>query len=121
MISLEQIQKLEARVGKAVELIRSLRQENASLTRRLGEYQTRIDELEVLIGKFKQDQGEIEKGIMSALEQLDALEDGLSSDEPISAQPDPTPEEPEEQDTVTGEAGDASAQAGEPDSELDIF
>ena len=120
MISLDQIQKLESRVARAVELIKVLRKENASLTTGLEEYRKRIDEMEILIGKFKEDQGAIEKGVMSALEQLDRLEDGLTPEEASTPEPhaqvsDPTDPPPMKADEPAGE------EAVDPDAELDIF
>lgn len=73
MISLDQIKKLDAKVTSAVRLIDELRKENNSLKEKLGSYQSRIEELEVLISDFKEDQGEIEEGIVHALEQLEQL------------------------------------------------
>ena len=80
MITLEQIQKLDEKVTAAVQVIRSLKEENASLQEKLGQYQSRIDELEVLINTFKKDQGKIEQGIINALEQLNELEDAIGEE-----------------------------------------
>jgi FtsZ-binding cell division protein ZapB len=77
MISLQQIQKLEARVTRAVELIQSLKEENESLRRTLDSAQGRMQELERLVGEFKADQKEIEQGILRAISSLDRLEDEL--------------------------------------------
>jgi hypothetical protein len=77
MISLEQIRLLEAKVTKAVELIKSLREENASLRRTLDSAQGRMQELEKLVGEFKADQKEIERGVLRAIESLEELEDEI--------------------------------------------
>jgi chromosome segregation ATPase len=77
MISLDQIQKLEARVNQAVELIKSLKAENQSLRSTLDSAQSRMQELEELVGEFKSDQQEIEQCIVRALENLDELEDEI--------------------------------------------
>lgn len=79
MISLEQIRQLDKKVAAAVQLIDELRRENNSLKEKLGTYQKRIDELEILISQFKEDQGEIEEGIVHALQQLEDL--GFNSGE----------------------------------------
>ncbi len=77
MISLDQIQKLEARVNQAVELIKSLKAENQSLRSTLDSAQGRMQELEELVGEFKSGQQEIEQCIVRALENLDELEDEI--------------------------------------------
>ncbi len=75
MISVEQIHSLESKVLKAVDVIKSLREENDLLKTKLSGYEKRIEELEVFIDSFKQDQSNIEEGILNALKQLDLLED----------------------------------------------
>lgn len=75
MISLEQIQRLEARINEAVELIRRLRGENESLRRSVDSAQEKVQKLERLVGEFKTDQKEIEACIVRALQNLDRLED----------------------------------------------
>ncbi len=75
MVTLEQIRQLDARVHRAIELISKLREENYTLKNRLAEYQDRIEELEVLISNFKEDQSEIEQGIVSVISELDHLDE----------------------------------------------
>lgn len=104
MITIEQIQKLDQKVQAAVEKISTLTRENASLKGKLDQYQKRINELEVLIDRFKQDQAQIENGIIRALEQLDKLEDSVD-DTPADSQEEPAEESHAEND----------------DNELDIF
>jgi len=130
MITLDQIRQLDQRVRRAVEQISLLKGENRRLQEKLDSYQLRIEELEVLIDTFKKDQGEIENGIINALNQLDMLEDRVA----------PSEEEPEEEETeengeeVSDEPGDevvSEPPAGEDESapeetsvresELDIF
>ncbi len=88
MVSLEQVKLLETKVAKAIDFVKSLSEENAALRGKLDGYRRRIDELEVLVKAFKEDQGRIEAGIMSALERLnqfeDAVERGLSSGTPAA-------------------------------------
>ncbi len=89
MISIEQVRLLEQRVNKAVAKISALQQENTTLREEIGAYQTRVQELEQQIMQIKEDQTAIEQGILSALGQLDQLEDELTEDgEPGAAPPD---------------------------------
>jgi len=46
---------------------------------KLDSYQKRIDELEVHIMRFKEDQGRIEDGIISALDRLNQFEEAFES------------------------------------------
>ena len=84
MINLEQVKLLETKVAKAVDYVERLAKENAALHRqetelqaRLGSYQKRIDELEVLVTGFKEDQNRIEEGILSALDRLSKFEKAI--------------------------------------------
>lgn len=77
MITLDQIKQLDHKVRKAIDKINTLNSENKMLQEKLDNYQLRIEELEVLIDTFKEDQGEIENGIIDALNQLDILEDNI--------------------------------------------
>ncbi|MFW5727543.1 MAG: cell division protein ZapB [Spirochaetota bacterium] len=86
MVTIEQIRLLDKKVHSAVERIGILKQENQSLKSKLEHYEGRISELERLIESFKQDQGEIERGITNALDELNRLEDDL--DETSSASED---------------------------------
>jgi FtsZ-binding cell division protein ZapB len=84
MISLEQVQLLEAKVAKAIEYLKRLSAENASLVSekaslhdKLEASQKRLDELEVLVMRFKEDQGRIEDGIIAALDRLNQFEEAF--------------------------------------------
>jgi septal ring factor EnvC (AmiA/AmiB activator) len=90
MINLEQIQRLEARVIKAVELIRTLRAENQSLRRTLDSAQSRMEELEKRVDDFKSDQKDIEGCILRALENLNELEDEIDDREAEASHPEQT-------------------------------
>lgn len=79
MLTLDQVRLLENRVGKAVGRISSLTEENTLLKNKLSEFQNRINELESLVGSFKDDQGRIEEGILNALDRLSAFEDSFLS------------------------------------------
>jgi FtsZ-binding cell division protein ZapB len=76
MISLEQIRLLEGKITRAIELIRVLKDENATLRRGLDSAQKRMKELESLVDGFKADQKEIESVIVRTLRHLEDLEDG---------------------------------------------
>ena len=122
MVTLEQIRQLDARVHRAVELIEKLREENNTLKNRLSEYQGRIEELEVLISNFKEDQSEIEHGITSALSQLAAIDD--SAKQPATAREHRAAEPHAQKSTPPAHqtAEPVAASDGEdPDAELDIF
>jgi hypothetical protein len=77
MITLEQVKLLETKVVRAIEYVERISKENFQLQGKLDSYQKRIDELEVLIQKFREDQGRIEDGILSALDRLNKFEDAI--------------------------------------------
>jgi len=84
MINLEQVKLLETKVAKAIDFVDKVSKENAALIRREAELQEkletsqkRIDELEVLIRGFKEEQGRIEDGILSALDRLSQFEEAI--------------------------------------------
>jgi predicted nuclease with TOPRIM domain len=84
MINLEQVKLLETKVSRAIAYIERLTGENAAqrqketeLQTRLESYQQRIDELEVLVMRFKEDQGRIEDSILAALNKLNQFEEAI--------------------------------------------
>jgi hypothetical protein len=79
MVTLEQIKLLETKVAKAIDIVTRITGENAYLKGKLETYQKRIDELEVLIQRFKEDQGRIEDGILSALDRLNQFEAAIEN------------------------------------------
>ena len=79
MITLEQIKLLESKITRALDLIRVLKEENATLRRGLESAQRRMKELETLVDGFKADQREIETVIVRALHTLDDLEEGAAA------------------------------------------
>ena len=119
MISLEQIRLLENKINKSIELIRVLREENRSLRSTLDSTQTRIQELETLVNRFKAEQQEIENCIVRAIKNLDHLEDEISEKAASKSHPrkqeskTPSPE-------PTSSEGEAENQE-KPDRELEIF
>ncbi len=121
MVSLDQVRQLEAKVNRAVEIIRSLKEENRTLRRTIDASQARMKDLEELVRVFKSDQAEIERGLVSAIRKLDQLEDGLEA-----AQRQAAPEAVRAAGAPTAAAGAAdaggieSAGDGRP-AQLDIF
>jgi peptidoglycan hydrolase CwlO-like protein len=79
MITLEQIRLLEGKISRALELIHSLREENATLRKGLESAQRRMKELEVMVDGFKSDQKEIESVIVRTLHNLDELEENSTA------------------------------------------
>ncbi|MDR0301290.1 MAG: cell division protein ZapB [Treponema sp.] len=86
MISLEQVQLLETRVSKAIEFVQKVTAENAvlvsqreELLAKLEANKKRIDELEILVMRFKEDQGRIEDGIVAALDRLSQFEEAFEN------------------------------------------
>jgi hypothetical protein len=77
MVSLDQVKLLETKVAKAIEYAEQVTGENAALQEKLGACQKRIDGLEVLVQRFKEDQGRIEDGILAALDRLNQFEDAI--------------------------------------------
>jgi hypothetical protein len=77
MVSLEQVKLLETRIDRAIGYVEKVTAENTALREKLDSYQNRIDELEVLVRRFRDDQGRIEDGILAALDKLNKFEDAL--------------------------------------------
>ena len=136
MITLEQIQKLDGKVKKAVEIIDQLKRENGALRGKLGEYEKRISELEILIARFKDDQREIEEKILHALSQLDHIEYEIAEREKTSPEkkPEETTQKPPEKEENTptleetatetvndSDIPDEEKPKGKDSVELDIF
>jgi hypothetical protein len=77
MLSLEQVKLLNTKVEKTIEYVRQLNEENAALKNKLENNQKRIDELEILVTRFKEEQGRIEDGILSTLDRLNQFESAV--------------------------------------------
>jgi len=77
MLSLEQVRLLDEKVARTVEYVGRLSAENAALRKKLDTTQKRIDELEVFVSLFKEEQGRIEDGILSALDRLSQFENAI--------------------------------------------
>ena len=131
MISLEHVELLESRIAKAIEYIQQLSGENTTLKdersgllAKLDANQKRLDELEMLVMRFKEDQGRIEDGIMAALDRLsqfeEAFESSLSGNETDAKKPAAKKEKPtssSSQEFFEIEQNGTEENAGE----LDIF
>jgi hypothetical protein len=151
MVTLEQVKLLETKVIKAIGFVNQVTAENTLLKGKLDTYQRRIDELEVLVQRFKEDQSSIEDGILSALDRLnqfeDAVEKSISSVSPGTAKipaapersgtapmletaetgpalPSPgfaVPEEPVPEEEEPGDETDPADSGSDESSELDLF
>ena len=77
MISLEQVRLLESKVTRAIDYVKKVTEENSALKGKLDSYQKRIDELEVLIKQFREEQSRIEDAVLSALDRLNQFEDAV--------------------------------------------
>jgi chromosome segregation ATPase len=110
MVTLEQVKLLESKVAKAIDFVERVTGENSLLQGKLDSYQKRIDELEVLIQQFREDQGRIEDGILSALDRLNQFEDAIEkSIAPVhSAADDKKPAKAAEPKAAAAEPADSS-------------
>ncbi len=125
MITLEQMRLLEAKIGKAVEMIRSLKEENKTMRRAVNSAQGRMRDLEKLVDNFKSDQQEIEQCVVRALDNLDRLEEEVAEKKGRRAET--KAEAPkaetgaEAQGLPPGMAGGQAAAGADSGKELDIF
>ncbi len=117
MITLEQIRLLESKITRAIDLIKVLKEDNATLRRGLESAQKRMKELETLVEGFKTDQREIESVIVRTLQHLDDLEDAAANGKKT--------EHDGRRQAADGAASPAAPQArvepGQAKEELDIF
>ncbi len=73
MITLEQVQTLDAKIKQAVGLISTLREENAQLRSALSGYETKVSDLEKIVFSLEDGQTKIEMGLIDAISKLDDL------------------------------------------------
>ncbi|GMO33239.1 MAG: hypothetical protein Ta2F_09110 [Termitinemataceae bacterium] len=121
MVTIEQVKQLESRVSRVIEHVNKVTDENTLLKGKLDAYQKRIDELEVLIERFKSDQNRIEEGIVSALDRLNKFEDDV---ERSGAKQKPVPVSPKEIEKPADLPVEGLPKDDHPEeahSELDIF
>ena len=90
MVSLETVKLLESKVTQTIDFVKKVTGENSQLKEKLSSYQKRIEELEVLVQQFRENQNKIEDGILSALDRLNQFEDALESK--LSTESKPSPE-----------------------------
>jgi len=109
LITLEQVRLLESKISKTVEYLKKVTGENTALKGKLESYQKRIEELEVLIQRFREDQSRIEDTILSALDRLNQFEDAV---EKTIQKDDTDSQEQEAPEELKNNSGDG---------ELDIF
>jgi len=138
MLSLEQVQLLESKVSKAIEYVKKVSAENnalleerESLLTKLDANQKRLDELEVLVMRFKEDQGRIEDGIIAALDRLSQFEEAFESslkdaDNPKVSVKKPPIKKPAKQfqaaeSDSSGDVSDSTGEPGEADESDEFF
>ena len=139
MISLEQVQLLETRVARAIEFVQRVTSENSALVSereglqlKLNAHQKRINELEMLVMRFKEDQGRIEDGVIAALNRLSQFEEAFENSlkDKVSVKK-PAIKEREKQDEQTqipqvffeipeGKTGQSSVQTKETGKEIQL-
>ncbi len=81
MSTLEKVQLLEERIKKAILLIEKLKTENASLKDEVELLQMHNEELKSYTSDYSKNSKLIEEGIVSALSQLEKLEDSAAAEE----------------------------------------
>jgi chromosome segregation ATPase len=113
MVTIEQVRLLETKVAKAVEYVQKITEENKLLSGKLNDYQKRIEELEALIERFKEDQAHIEEGILSALDRLNQFEAAVDAVSPGTVSADAQDAAPVEEAPAASEPAD-DAVASEP-------
>ena len=86
MVSLETVKLLESKVTQTIDYVQKvtgenskLSEENSKLKEKFFSYQKRIEELEILVQQFRENQSRIEDGILSALNRLNQFEDSITS------------------------------------------
>jgi ABC-type transporter Mla subunit MlaD len=78
MVTLEQVRQLETKIGKAIDYVSRVSDENARLRGELDGSEKRVVELEDTVQRFREEQGRIEEGILAAMKRLDQFEDLIS-------------------------------------------
>lgn len=121
-MGVDSIQLLDQKIKQAVALIQQLRNENFILRKKLGDYETKIKELEEMLSGLKVNQESIEQGLMNAISELEKLEAETSV---------PSQEAPRSADFSSGSNSIGSftpqsedegpAQNANTDPDLDIF
>jgi DNA repair exonuclease SbcCD ATPase subunit len=100
----------------------SKEKQETELHSKLKFYQGRIDELEVLVTRFKEDHGKIEESILSALDRLSRFEHDIEKSLPKGQEAKPDGEEAPEtygDDPVVAETAEATEDDGETEEGTD--
>jgi uncharacterized coiled-coil DUF342 family protein len=77
MSTLDNVKLLEAKIEKAIEIIKQLTEENRKLRDKTTVLQEKINELEFTVLSYKEDQQHIESGIQSVMDRLSQLDESL--------------------------------------------
>jgi uncharacterized phage infection (PIP) family protein YhgE len=77
MSTLDNVKLLEAKIEKAVEIIKQLTEENKKLRDKTVAFQEKINDLEFTVLSYKEDQQHIESGIQSVMDRLNQLDESL--------------------------------------------
>ena len=109
MITLEQVRLLESKITNTLEYVKKLTGENTALKGKLDSYQKRIEELEVLIQGFREEQNRIEDTILSALDRLNKFEDAVESAIPKGSAPRPNESAPPNENKLPEKKKDTEA------------
>ena len=74
MISLDQVRTLASRVQRVITRLRQIEDENRELRERIASHEQRLAEFQQQLDRQSADSEEIERGILSTLEQLDEVD-----------------------------------------------
>jgi hypothetical protein len=78
MVTLEQVRQLETKIGKAIDYVSRVNDENIRLRGELDGSERRAADLEDTVRRFQEEQGRIEEGLLAAMKRLDQFEDIVS-------------------------------------------
>ena len=123
MISLDQIRTLESRVQRVISRLQQVEAENRELRERAAAGKQRLTQLQQQLDRHSEDQAEIERGILSTLEQLDQVDTEAEPEPPAPAlEAEPEPEPPALETAPEPDELPPTPEAQErPNTELDIF
>ena len=82
MMSIEQLRLLQKKVTVLVGKYQELATDNALLKKKLQSYEQRVAELESHYSLIQEDQNEMERAILTALEELDKIEGSVVHESP---------------------------------------
>jgi len=90
MISIEQLRVLQKKIAVLVHKYQNLVEENTLLKTKLRNYEQRVSELESHYSHIQEDQEEMERTILTALNELDKIEGNVAHDTGQDADADTT-------------------------------